>query len=293
MTLLKDDALIGGSTTRGRGIAAADAAGMRTRRNGFFAGRRIVRLRRLALPVLLLIVWQLVAESGLFKPVFMPPLLAIVERIIDLTRSGVLITAIGASLGRLFAGFALAVVVGVMVGLLVTRLAFAEPIAVRLLSALLATPAVAWTPLFMLWFGLGNPATIALIVFVATIPIALNTWSGIRTVDKVYLRVAESVNIRGMRRFYKVVLPAAFAPVLAGVRLGFARSWHGLVAGELLAGAASGLGALVTKGLVFLDTPSMIAGVLGIASLAYVTERLFFERIERHLLNRWGLLPAG
>jgi ABC-type nitrate/sulfonate/bicarbonate transport system permease component len=98
------------------------------------------------------------------------------------------------------------------------------------------------------------------------------------------------MNVRGAERFRKVALPAAFAPVLAGVRLGFARSWHGLVAGELLAGAASGLGVLVTKGLVFLDTPSMITGVITIAALAYITERLVFERVERHMLARWGLL---
>jgi ABC-type nitrate/sulfonate/bicarbonate transport system permease component len=257
------------------------------------AGLFAVRMRRLALPIFLLVAWQLIAESGAFKPIFMPPLQTIAARVIDLTRSGILIDAIGASLGRLFAGFALAVVLGVGVGLLVTRLTFAEQVAVRLLNALLATPAVAWTPLFMLWFGLGNPATIALVVFVATIPIALNTWSGIRSVDTVYIRVAESVNLRGLRRFYKVVLPAAFAPVLAGVRLGFARGWHGLVAGELLAGAATGLGALVTKGLVFLDTPSMIAGVLTIACLAYLTERLVFERIERVMLRRWGLVAAA
>jgi sulfonate transport system permease protein len=268
----------------------AGARGVMARRHRF--SRHFVHLRRLTLPVLTLITWQLVAESGVFKPIFMPPLQTISRRLFELSSNGVLVDAIGASLGRLFVGFAIAVVIGLALGLFVTRLDFAEQFAVRLLSALLATPAVAWTPLFMLWFGLGNPATIALIVFVGTIPIALNTWSGIRTVDKVYIRVAESVNIRGMRRFYKVILPAAFGPVLSGVRLGFARSWHGLVAGELLAGAATGLGVLVTKGLVFLDTPSMIVGVLTIAGFAYLTERLIFERVERLMLQRWGLIQS-
>jgi NitT/TauT family transport system permease protein len=101
------------------------------------------------------------------------------------------------------------------------------------------------------------------------------------------------MNVRGLRRFHKVVLPAAFAPILSGVRLGFARGWHGLVAGELLAGTVTGLGALVTKGLVFLDTPSMLSGVLTIACFAYLTERLLFERLERRMLQRWGLVPAG
>lgn len=257
------------------------------------AGARLLHLRRLALPALFLVAWQALAESGLFKPIFMPPLQAIGARVLDLVRSDVLLPAAAVSMGRLTIGFSFAAILGVALGLLVTRLGFAEQLAVRLLSALLATPAVAWTPLFMLWFGLGNPATVALIVFVGTVPIALNTWSGLRDVDRIYLRVAESMNVRGAERFRKVALPAAFAPVLAGIRLGFARSWHGLVAGELLAGAASGLGVLVTKGLVFLDTPSMITGVMTIAGLAYVTERLVFERLERHMLTRWGLLRQG
>lgn len=289
MSSLKNDTLRG-TSERARRAGVTGARGAIVARHQF--PHQFVKLRRLALPLLMLVAWQAVAESGLFKPVFMPPLQTIVQRLFELSANGVLAGAVGASLGRLFAGFAVAVVLGIAMGLFVTRLGFAEQMAVRLLSALLATPAVAWTPLFMLWFGLGNPATIALVVFVGAIPIALNTWSGIRTVDKVYIRVADSVNIRGMRRFYKVILPAAFAPVLSGVRLGFARSWHGLVAGELLAGAATGLGVLVTKGLVFLDTPSMIVGVLAIAFFAYLTERLFFERIDRLMLQRWGLLQS-
>lgn len=251
--------------------------------------RWVIRLRRALLPVLLLVGWQVLAESGMFRPVFMPPLQVIGDRLVELASSGVLLQASLASLGRLLAGFGLGIVTGISIGLLVTRLAFAEQMAVRLLSALLATPAVAWTPLFILWFGLGNSATVALVVFSATIPIALNTWSGIRTVDRTYLRVAESMDVRGLSRFFKVVLPAAFAPVLSGLRLGFARGWHGLVAGELLAGTATGLGVLITNGRVFLDTPSMFAGVLALAVLAYVTERIIFERLERRLLQRWGL----
>lgn len=255
--------------------------------------RALMRLRRLTVPALVLLAWQAVATSGAFKPIFMPPLQAIGARVVDLIRTDVLLPAAMISMGRLAAGFALAVVLGLALGLLLTRLGFAEQLAVRLLSALLATPAVAWTPLFMLWFGLGNPATIALIVFVGTVPIALNTWSGLCEVDRIYVRVAESMNVHGFERFRKVMLPAAFAAVLTGIRLGFARSWHGLVAGELLAGAASGLGVLVTKGLVFLDTPSMLTGVLTIAMLAYVTERLVFERLERQMLTRRGLLAAS
>lgn len=250
---------------------------------------RVIRLRRLALPLALIAAWQGVAESGAFKPVFMPPLQAIAARFVELLRNGVLLEAVDASLGRLFVGFGLAVILGIALGVFISRLRFTEQMAVGLLSALLATPAIAWTPLFMLWFGLGNPATIALVVFVATVPIALNTWSGIRAVDQVFVRVAESMNVQGFPRFYKVLLPAAFAPILTGIRLGFARSWHGLVAGELLAGVATGLGALLTKGLAFIDTPSMISALLTIALLAYVTERTIFERIERALLRRWGL----
>jgi ABC-type nitrate/sulfonate/bicarbonate transport system permease component len=253
----------------------------------------VIRMRRFIVPALLLVGWQVLAESGAFKPIFMPPLQVVGARVIGLVETGVLTAAVAASLGRLFAGFAVAVILGVLLGVLITRLAFAEQAAIRLLSGLLSTPAVAWTPLFMLWFGLGNPATIALIIFVATVPIALNSWSGIRDVDRIFVRVADSMNVRGFARFRKVTLPAAFAAVLAGIRLGFARSWHGLVAGELLAGATSGLGALVTKGLVFLDTPSMLAGILAIACLAYLTERVIFERIERHMLQRWGLMAVA
>lgn len=276
---------------RGSPTAGLQQSGLTASRApaGLHAREAVLLLRRLVVPALLLLAWQAVAQSGMFKPIFMPPLQAIGARIVDLVRSDVLVPAAMISMGRLAAGFSIAVVLGLALGLFLTRLGFAERLAVRLLSALLATPAVAWTPLFMLWFGLGNPATIALIVFVGTVPIALNTWSGLAEVDRVYLRVAQSMNVRGFARFRKVMVPAAFAPILAGVRLGFARSWHGLVAGELLAGAASGLGVLVTKGLVFLDTPSMITGVLTIAALAYVTERLVFERLERQMLTRRGL----
>ncbi|MGQ7793662.1 ABC transporter permease [Faunimonas sp. B44] len=258
------------------------------RRSSLFRG---IRLRRFITPLILIVGWQGLAISGMFRPIFMPPLDLVAARFVELLSSGILLQAAAASLATLFAGFFVAVFVGIAVGLLVSSLGFAEQMAVRFLSALLATPAVAWTPLFLLWFGLGAPATIALIIFVSSVPIALNTWSGIRNVDRVFLRVARSMGVTGSRRFFKVVMPAAFASILTGLRLGFARGWHALVAGELLAGASVGLGVLITRGRVFLDTPTMIVGVLGIALFAYVTERMIFERVESRMLRRRGLAP--
>lgn len=247
-------------------------------------------MRRALVPLALLIAWQMLAESGMFRPIFMPPLQTIAQRIYELTVSGLMLEAAFASLWRLLFGFVLGSAAGVVIGLIVTRLAFFEQMAVRLLGALLATPAVAWTPLFILWFGLGDPATVALVVFSSTLPVALNTWSGIRSVDRIYVRVAMSHNVTGAKQFLKVILPAAFASVISGLRLGFARGWHGLVAGELLAGTSTGLGVIITSGRVFLDTASMFAGVLALAVLAYATERALFERFERRMLQRWGLL---
>lgn len=253
------------------------------------SGRSAFRPRRFVTPLVLICIWQALAMSGYFRPIFMPPLEDVASRLVDLLTNGVLLEAAAASLLTLFAGFAVAVVSGITIGLLVSTFGFAEQMAVRFISALLATPAVAWTPLFLLWFGLGAPATVALIIFVSSIPIALNTWSGIRNVDPIFLRVSKSMGVGGARRFFKVIMPAAFASILTGLRLGFARGWHALVAGELLAGASIGLGVLITRGRVFLDTPTMIVGVLGIALFAYVTERLIFEQAEQRMLRRRGL----
>lgn len=246
-------------------------------------------MRRLAGGLIILSLWEILAHSGLFREIFMPSLESVVVRMVTLTSQGAFLEAALASGRRLVIGFVIAAMIGFTLGALMGRLAWIERALIRVLMALLATPAVAWVPLFMLWFGLGDRATIALIIFASTVPVAINTWSGTKSVDSTIIRAAHSMNTRGPRLFVKVILPAAMAFILAGLRLGVAQAWRALVAGELLTGTQAGLGVLITRGRTFIDTPTMLAGVLGIALLAYLSERFVFMGIERATIEKWGM----
>ncbi|HUY47582.1 MAG TPA: ABC transporter permease subunit [Streptosporangiaceae bacterium] len=246
-------------------------------------------LRKSALPACMALAWEITAHSGIFSQLFMPSLEAIAARVVQLLSNGVLLNAVAASLSRLVSGFSLGLIIGIAGGVALTRLGIMEGMAGRLIAALLASPVVAWTSLFVLWFGIGGPATTALVTFSSSLPIMLNTWLGLRQTDPIFARVADFLEVGRIRRIISVTVPAASVSIFTGARLGFAQGWHALVAGEMLAGATHGLGVLIVNGRTFLDTPAMITGVATIGVLAYTTEVVVFGLIERRTLIRWGL----
>ena len=191
---------------------------------------------------------------------------------------------------RLLAGFFIACLLAVPLGLLMARSRKVEGFWVPLVSFLNPIPGLAWVPIFLLWFGLSHNAVVALVIWASFPPIAINTWTGAKTINEVWVRAAESMGAQGATLFRKVVLPGSLPFVLSGMRIGLSRAWRAVIAAELLSAGGAGLGFMIFSARDFLRTDVMLAGVFAIGFAGVMLEKLLFQWVERFTVVRWGML---
>jgi NitT/TauT family transport system permease protein len=234
--------------------------------------------------------WEIVARLGIFHPRLFPSLEAVAAAFVRLTASGVLPHHALDTVLRLLAGFALAAVIGVAVGILMGRSRLAEDLALPLVSIAAPIPGIAYAPLFLLWFGPGNLSAVLLVGFVSTFPIIFNTWTGVKAVKEVWLRSALAMGADNRRLFLNVIVPGALPYILTGLRLGLAQAWRILVGVEMLAAVSWGLGWMIFGAREFLNTDVMLAGVVVIGAIGLALEKLVFQRLEHFTVVRWGMM---
>lgn len=243
--------------------------------------------------IILAAIWQCSVWIAGLPPKLFPPVEAIVERGIALAFNGALWKHAAATLVRLLFGFLLAASIGVVIGLAMGRSRRVEAFFLPLLSVLMPIPPLAWVPLFILWFGFGDMPTILLVAFAASVPIASTVWTGVRSVNEVWIRAASIMGVEGRKAFWKVVLPGAMPSVLSGLRLGMGRAWPAVVAGEMIAATESGLGWMIFASREFLSTDVMFVGIGMVGVVGLFLERIIFQALETRTLKRWGLMSEG
>jgi NitT/TauT family transport system permease protein len=234
--------------------------------------------------------WEIVARLQIFPPRLFPSLEAIAATFVRLSASGVLPHHVFDTGLRLVAGFALAAIAGVVVGILMGRSRLAEDVFLPLVSMGAPIPGIAYAPLFLLWFGLGNVSAVLLVAFVSAFPVVFNTWTGVKAVKEVWVRSAQAMGADDRRLFHKVILPGALPYILTGLRLGLAQAWRILVGVEMLAAVPWGLGWMIFGAREFLNTDVMLAGVAAIGVIGLGLEKLVFQRLERFTVMRWGMM---
>jgi NitT/TauT family transport system permease protein len=253
-------------------------------------GDRMRSLRRGAITLLIVAaVYEAVARSGYFAPVLMPPLGIVARTLVAMLVDGTLLLHAGATLYRVLLGFGLAVAVGLPLGVLMGRFRPVEHFVLPLTSALMPIPSLAWVPVFILWFGLGNTVTILIVFYAALFPMLLNTWSGVRSVNPIWLRAAGAMGASERALFWKVIVPGASPFIIAGLRQSFLRSWIAVIGAEMLAASDWGLGWVIFDAKEFLDTNVMLASLVVIGVIGFAAERFVFGSIERATIYRWGM----
>ena len=234
--------------------------------------------------------WEFTAHLGIFPPRLFPPLEEVASAFVRLTASGILPHHVFDTLIRLLAGFALAAIAGVAIGFAMGRSRRAEDVFLPLISIGAPIPGLAYAPLFLLWFGLGNKSAVLLVAFVSAFPIVFNTWTGVKAVKEIWVRSAQAMGADSRRLLRHVILPGALPYILTGLRLGLAQAWRILVGVEMLAAVPWGLGWMIFGAREFLNTDVMLAGIAVIGLVGLGLEKLAFERIERFTVVRWGML---
>ncbi len=248
-------------------------------------------IARSAFPfVVAAIIWEALAHAGIFPARLFPPVEAVIAALVRLTVAGILPHHALDTVLRLSGGFMLAAVAGVAVGIAMGRWRLAEDVFLPLVSIGAPIPGLAYAPLFLLWFGLGNLSAVLLVGFVSAFPVIFNTWTGVKAVKEIWIRSAQAMGADNRRLFRHVILPGALPYILTGLRLGLAQAWRILVGVEMLAAVPWGLGWLIFGAREFLNTDVMLAGIAVIAIIGLALEKLVFQRIEDFTIVRWGMM---
>ena len=236
--------------------------------------------------------YEALARSGTFPPALLPSLSAVAGALWAGMADGTLPAHAASTLYRVLVGMGLAFALGIPLGILMGRVRAVEGFVMPLASALMPIPSLAWVPVFILWFGLGNATAIGVVLYAALFPALLNAWSGVRAVNPLWLRAGSSMGAGTAALFWKVIVPGAAPFIITGLRQGFVRAWIAVVGAEMLAASDWGLGWVIFDAKEFLQADRMLASlaVIGLIGLAF--ERLVFGTLERATVQRWGMVRA-
>ncbi|HEV7665489.1 MAG TPA: ABC transporter permease [Chloroflexota bacterium] len=260
---------------------AETVAGARARRRGVFGGFNIVTWRLIAL-VIFVLLWHLASIPA--GKLLLPSPFDVIPAFWELLRSGQLLTATLSSLTVFLAGYALAIIVGVALGVLMGGMPRLGETLEIYVNALNSTPRVAFIPFIILWFGLGPTAKIVVVFFQAVMPVLINTYAGVQNTDPDLLEAARSFGARRGQMFRYVMLPGALPYIVTGLRLGAANALVGTVIAELYT-ALSGLGYLIAQFGGTFQTAKYFGPVLVLAAIGMVISQSL-KVLERRLA-RW------
>ncbi|MGL3211237.1 ABC transporter permease [Bradyrhizobium sp. BR 1433] len=235
--------------------------------------------------------WEALSRSGFVNSVMLPAPTTIVQSAWGLLVTGELPRHLGASLLRAAIGFLGGSVLGVALGVAMAQSLLLHGIINPLVQMFRAVPSLAFVPLAIFWFGIGETSKTFLIAWGVFFPVWVNTYIGVRDVSPLLGRAAASLGARGWRNFVYVVIPGALPFIIAGLRVSLSVALVVLVAAEL-AGAAFGVGYLIQMSQQVFRVDQMFVGLIVLGAMGFVAD-LLFERAVRRLLPWYGAEQAG
>lgn len=241
----------------------------------------------------LLVLWQLLYISatdwfGWAKPYAVPYPAGVWKSACSLISDGTLLSAVWNSMLRVLTGFAVAIVLGILLGILIIHFEYFARNLKPVILGIQTLPSICWVPFAILWFGLGESAIIFVVVMGSAFGIAIAVESGIRSVPPIYIRAARTMGVSGWRLYRKVMFPAALPAFVSGLKQGWSFAWRALMSGEVMA-ASTGLGFTLMVGRDLADINQVMTVMLVIVLIGIIIDKGIFSCVERHILNKRGL----
>ena len=238
---------------------------------------------RLGVNILSIVTFALLWEIAgrMMDSTLIPPLSKIASAWLRLLMNGKLLENLAMSLWTLAAGFLLAVTLGVIIGVLMGRFSQVEHFLDLYINALMSAPMTAFVPLLIMWFGLGVQSRIAVVFLFAFFVIVINTMTGVKQVDRIFVEMARSFGAKELEVFFKVVLPAAMPAIMAGISIGMGRAVKGMVTAEMLL-TLTGVGGMIMQYGSAFATDALFAVILTILMVAMIAMQLV-KIVDRRL----------
>jgi ABC-type nitrate/sulfonate/bicarbonate transport system permease component len=234
--------------------------------------------------ILLAAVWEIVARLGYVRPVFLPPLSAVLARFVPLAESGELIEPLAISLYRTAAGLAIALALGIVTGFLMARVRSVRWLLDPLIAFSFPSPKLAFLPVFILWFGIDHLSKIALVAFTCVFPFIIAAYAGATTVPVNQLWAARAMGTGGLALLWRVIFFSSLPSVMNGVRVGVPYALVSTFTAEMIAGGGRLGGELVLAQRYF-ETPTVFVYLLIMLGVGYLMDAGVL-RLRAYIL-RW------
>ena len=249
-------------------------------------------VRKATVVISFLVLWELYTRVADVPPILFPSFTATLAALWSALVDGTLLAKIGFTLTALLYGY----VVGLAIAAVLVYLAVSWRVWADVLTTCTAMfnplPAIAILPLAMLWFGLGLESLLFVLIHAVLWAVALNTYVGFQGVSQTLRMVGQNYGLHNVQFVAKVLIPAAFATILSGMKIGWAFAWRTIIGAELVVGAASGGGGIgwhIFDNSERLETAQVFAGLLTIILIGVVVENVIFRNVELKTVYRWGL----
>ena len=239
-------------------------------------------VQKFSLAVGIVLVWEAAARTGLINVNLFPAPASIVIAIINLALLGVLWGDIQASVIRVTMGFLIASVISMAVAVILARSDRLTAYVMPIVDLLRPISVIAWIPLAILWFGIGDKPAWFIIFLGAFFPIFTNTYVGMRSVETIHLQVAECLGAGRWLFIREVLIPSALPFILTGMRIGLGVGWMCVIAAEMIA-STSGLGYMIQLARVLIETERVIGGMVVIGIIGFTMNYLMLQ-LERKLM---------
>lgn len=232
--------------------------------------------------------WLSVDVLEICKSYSVPSPTGVAERFIDLCSDGTLFTATGNSLLRGIGGYAIAVIIGVVFGLLINHFGYLQKNMKPLVLGVQTLPSVCWVPFSILWFGLSTQAILFVVVMGSAFSISISVDNAIKNVQPIHKRAALTMGAGKKQLYLYVILPASLPELVSGLKQGWSFAWRALMAGEVMT-TSIGLGQTLIMGRDLADINQVMLVMVIIVLVGILIDKCIFSVIEKRLLNKRGL----
>lgn len=244
-------------------------------------------MNRIIFYVGIVAVWQLVFSLHVAPQQVIPSPYSVLDALANGVSDGSLIYGTATSLWRLAVGLVIAIVSGMLLGILIARFESVNQMVGSLLLGLQSIPSVAWVPLAFLWFGKTDGGVIFVTAIGALFAVAMSTYSGIKNVPPSLIAAGKNLGATGIQLTTNVIIPASFPHLISGFKQGWAYAWRGVISAEVIF-AVLGLGSLMNVGTKENHISQVMAVLLVIMVIGISVDGLLFKRLERIVASRWG-----
>lgn len=244
----------------------------------------------LLLPALVLVLWQGMTALNWLSPLMLPTPGSVVSALQDMIVNGDLAANLGISLRRAVLGFAFGAAAGLLTGTLIGLSRTATAILRPTLTAFVQVPVLAWIPMLMIPFGIGETLKLVAIGMAAFTPVAMNTAKGFRQVPQNLVEIGTMFRLNWWQRTLHILLPGALPVVFTGLRIGLTQAWHSLVVVELVA-STEGIGYMAVMARQMFQLDLMFATMLVIGIVGFTLDRSL-RGVETVLGRRYGAVAA-